>query len=146
MVAANFGHVRFISAGAGSGKTYRLTEELERVLASREVEPGKVIATTFTIKAAAELRDRVRKRLVESGYPRLAEETAQALIGTVHSVCEKLLVRFAFELGLSPQVGIVSLDDSAAYLDQALDDVLDRRRVRTMNAMAGRLGIDLRGG
>ena len=51
--------IRFVSAGAGSGKTYRLTVELERALTERGIEPSRVIATTFTVKAASELSDRV---------------------------------------------------------------------------------------
>src|SRR5690606_39222752 len=98
--ARGFAHVRFISAGAGSGKTYRLTEELEHALVRDGIAPARVIGTTFTVKAAAELRERVRERLIERGFIALAEQTAQALIGTVHSVSERLLRRFAFELGL----------------------------------------------
>src|SRR5690606_33285622 len=101
---AGFAHARFISAGAGSGKTYRLTEELERALVHDGIAPARVIGTTFTVKAAAELRERVRERLIASGRIALAEQTAQALIGTVHSVSERLLRRFAFELGLSPEL------------------------------------------
>ena len=58
-------HVHFISAGAGSGKTYRLTEVLEQALCEGRATPGAVIGTTFTVKAAAELYDRVRTRLIE---------------------------------------------------------------------------------
>ena len=77
-------HVRFISAGAGSGKTRRLTEELERSLCEGNVKPAGVLGTTFTVKAASELRDRVRKRLIEGGHPLVAEQMSQALVGTVH--------------------------------------------------------------
>src|SRR5690606_37896718 len=49
-------HITFISAGAGSGKTYRLTELLHRELTAGSVRPSGVIATTFTKKAATELR------------------------------------------------------------------------------------------
>ena len=138
---ANLAHVRFISAGAGSGKTYRLTEELERALSGGTVKPAGVIGTTFTVKAASELRDRVRIRLLESGRPLLAEQTAQALIGTVHSVCERLLVRFAFELGLSPELNVATVEDGARLFNQALDEVLDADRVREMNLRAARLGL-----
>ena len=118
-------HVSFISAGAGSGKTYRLTVELERALVEGGVRPSRVIGTTFTVKAAAELRGRVRERLIKSGRPQLAEQTAQALLGTVHSVCERLLRRFAFELGLSPELAVASKDDCAAFFRQALDEAVD---------------------
>ena len=137
-----FSHVRFISAGAGSGKTYRLIEELERALTHDGVNPARIIGTTFTVKAAGELEGRVRARLIERGRPQLAERMAQALIGTVHSVCERLLHRFAFELGLSPALEVVSLEDGARFFNQALGGVLDLRRVRAMNLVAVRLGIE----
>jgi ATP-dependent exoDNAse (exonuclease V) beta subunit len=141
-VSRAFGHVRFISAGAGSGKTYRLTEELEHALVEDGIKPSRVIGTTFTVKAAGELRERVRERLIQSGRPELAEQTAQALIGTVHSVCERLLKRFAFELGLSPEIHVASLEDCSAFFNQALDEALSAATVRQMNAVAWRLDID----
>ncbi len=54
--------IHVISASAGSGKTHRLVDALERAITSVEnpVRPEAVIATTFTVKAAAELRERVR--------------------------------------------------------------------------------------
>src|ERR1700719_1685903 len=95
--------IRFISADAGSGKTYKLTEILHELLTTKKVTPSGVIATTFTKKAAAELRERVRGSLVEKGEHRLATEIGQARIGTVNSVCGGLLARFAFEAGLAPE-------------------------------------------
>jgi ATP-dependent exoDNAse (exonuclease V) beta subunit len=139
--ASDFSHVTFISAGAGSGKTYRLTEELERALVGGHVDPAGVIGTTFTVKAAGELKDRVRERLIGSGRPQLAEQMSQALIGTVHSVCERLLKRFAFELGLSPQQNVLGVEDHRLF-HQALDEVLSLDDVRTMNGLATRLGIE----
>ena len=134
-------HVRFISAGAGSGKTYRLTEELERALTEGTAKPAGVIATTFTVKAASGLRDRVGTRLVARGRAALAEQMAQALVGTVHSVCERLLARFAFELGLSPALNVASVEDGARLFNQALDEALSADRVREMNLCVVRLGL-----
>ena len=112
----NWDHVTFISAGAGSGKTYRLTVELERALLAGETTPAGIIGTTFTVKAATELRERVRHRLLAAGHLDLAERSAESLIGTVHSVCERLLKRFAFELGLSPQLNVMSIEDGNQIL------------------------------
>ena len=134
-------HVRFISAGAGSGKTFRLTQELEHALSSGSVSPAGVIGTTFTVKAASELRDRVRSRLIGNGKPLLAEQMEQALIGTVHSVCERLLARFAFELGLSPRLNVASVEDGARLFNQALDHVLSAERMRQMNLLEARLDL-----
>jgi len=134
--------IRFVSAGAGSGKTYRLTVELERALTERGIDPSRVIATTFTVKAASELSDRVRARLIAAGHTELAEQTADALIGTVHSVCERLLRRFAFELKLSPALEVVAIEDATRLFDESLDRALSQRRARAMNAVAERLDID----
>ena len=134
-------HVRFISAGAGSGKTYRLTQELEQALREGRVTPAGVIGTTFTVKAAAELQDRVRTRLIRGGRPLLSAQMAQSLIGTVHSVCARLLGRFAFELGLSPEVNVAGAEDGARLFNQALDEVLSADRVRAMNLRAQRLAL-----
>ena len=138
-------HVTFISAGAGSGKTYRLTEELEKTLLAGDAAPAGIIGTTFTVKAAAELRERVRDRLRESGHGDLAERTAESLIGTVHSVCERLLRRFAFDLGVSPELSVMSIDDGERFFHQALDQTLELPRVRALNAISVRLGIYERG-
>ena len=138
---SDLGHVRFISAGAGSGKTYRLTELLEQALSEGKVTPAAVIGTTFTVKAATELHDRVRTRLVQNGRNLLSEQMAQALIGTVHSVCLRLLGRFAFDLGLSPEISIASVEDATRLFNQALDEVLSASRVREMNLLAVRLGF-----
>src|SRR5690606_6136234 len=77
------------------------------------------------------------------GFVALAEQTAQALIGTVHSVSERLLRRFAFELGLSPELSVASLEDCAGFFNQALDETLapDPEADRRNNAVAWRLGI-----
>ena len=140
-----FDHVTFISAGAGSGKTYRLIDELEKAIVEDGIPPGAILATTFTVKAATELRERVRDRLLARGRLDLAERTAESLIGTVHSVCERLLKRFAFELGLSPQLNVMSIEDGARFFNQALDHVLAIDRVREMNAYSRRLGMVNRG-
>ena len=138
----DFSHVSFTSAGAGSGKTYYLTEYLERALVAGAASPGGVVATTFTVKAAGEIEQQVRKRLIDQGQYQLEPQMGQALIGTVHSVCERLLQRFSFELGLSPQLHVVSLEDTRDFFDRALDEVLDAGRVRVLNGLAQRLSLE----
>ncbi|WP_353480205.1 UvrD-helicase domain-containing protein, partial [Haliscomenobacter sp.] len=71
-------NIKIISAGAGSGKTYRLTQEMVRLM--REgVRAGGIIATTFTKKAAAELQERVRVKLLSEGLTEQAEDLTNAL-------------------------------------------------------------------
>lgn len=104
--------VRLVSASAGSGKTYRLTQILEERIRSGQVRPEALVATTFTIKAAAELQERVRSRLLAAGCHDQALRLGAARIGTVNSVCSRLVSDFALDLGLSPDLRV--LDDAAA--------------------------------
>jgi ATP-dependent helicase/nuclease subunit A len=135
-------HIRFISAGAGSGKTYRVTEDLQKMLASGAVNPAGVIATTFTRRAATELRERVRQKLMADGNAEQAAQIGQALIGTVNGVCGELLVRFAFEAGLSPDQKVLEEEHGMRLFGAALEGILAEQpeRITRLNAMARRLG------
>lgn len=135
--------IRIISAGAGSGKTYRLTSEMVELL-QRGVRPSGIIATTFTKKAAAELQERVRVRLLEAGLTRQADELTNALIGTVHSLGVKLLQRFAFEAGVSPRVEIIAEEDQQTLFNNSLAMVLSPERVEAIDGLCHRLGMHAR--
>lgn len=136
-------NLQIISAGAGSGKTYRLTEEMVRLL--REgVRANGIIATTFTRKAAAELQERVRVKLLEEGMTEQADQLTNALIGTVHGLGVKLLRRFAFEAGVSPEVDIIADEDQQLMFNQALATVLTTERVEAVEALSNRLGLHKR--
>jgi superfamily I DNA/RNA helicase len=114
------GKLTFISAGAGSGKTHRLTQILHEQLLSGGVRPSGVIATTFTKKAATELRERVRSHLLSQGASSLAHAMGQARIGTVNSVCGSLLGRFAFEAGLATEQQVLEEDQAAIIIGYSL--------------------------
>ena len=133
-------NIKIISAGAGSGKTYRLTQEMVRLM--REgVRAGGIIATTFTKKAASELQERVRVKLLSEGLNEQAEDLTNALVGTVHSLGVKLLQRFAFEAGISPEVAIIAEEDQQILFNQSLATVLTEERVENMASLCDRLGL-----
>ncbi len=132
--------IEVISAGAGSGKTYRLTGRMVELL-QEGVRPAGIVATTFTQKAAAELQERVRVRLLEAGMSEAANELGSALIGTVHSIGTRLLQRFAFEAGVSPLVEIIADGDSQRLFNESLAQVLTPTRIERMNHLADRLGL-----
>ncbi len=134
--------MKIISAGAGSGKTFRLTQEMVALLSSGKVRARGIIATTFTNKAAAELQERVRIKLLEEGLTTEADELANALIGTVHGLGVKLLKRFAFEAGVSPEVNIIADEDQQIMFNQSLATVLKNERIAQMEGLADRLGLN----
>ena len=134
-------NLSIISAGAGSGKTYRLTQDMVALLRSGEVRAAGIIATTFTKKAAAELQERVRTKLLEEGLREAADDLNNALIGTVHGLGVKLLKRFAYEAGVSPEVSIIAAEDQQILFNQSLSQVLTNARVVEMQKLADRLGF-----
>lgn len=129
-----------LSAGAGSGKTYSLTGRLTELLQSG-VRPAGIIATTFTNKAAAELKDRVRVRLLENGLSKEADDLDRALIGTVHSVGLRLLRRFAFEAGVSPLAEPIADSDQQRLFNESLSQVLSEARIEAFTRLSDRLGF-----
>ncbi|MDP2345417.1 MAG: UvrD-helicase domain-containing protein [Deltaproteobacteria bacterium] len=123
--------IRVISAGAGTGKTHRLAEELVGALLEGAalngagIEPEGVVAVTYTRAAAAELEARVRQALIERGQMALAQRLAGARIGTVHSVCTRLVEEHAFALGMPPEIRTVDERAAALLFDDALQAVID---------------------
>ncbi len=132
--------IAILSAGAGSGKTYTLTERMVALI-GQGVRPSGIVATTFTQKAAAELYERVRTRLLRAGMREAAHELGGALIGTVHSIGARLLQRFAFEIGASPRVEAIAESDAQRLFNESLAQVLDETRTAEMNHLADCLGL-----
>ena len=131
----------FISAGAGSGKTHTLTEILHKELSSGAVRPAGVIATTFTRKAATELRERVRGYLLAQGAHGLANDMGQARLGTVNAVCGELLRRFAFEAGLPTEQTVLEEEQAKVLLRHAIDAVQESEDAVELLRLVDRLGI-----
>jgi ATP-dependent exoDNAse (exonuclease V) beta subunit len=119
-------NIQIISASAGSGKTYRLAELLEQMVRDDTVRPDAILATTFTNKAAAELQERVRTRLLAAGLSTQAQQLSTSRIGTVNSVCGRLLTDFAFDLGISPGQKVIEEEAVSGVITRAMSRVIDR--------------------
>lgn len=118
----------FVSAGAGSGKTFTLTRRIVYAL-SPESGPfvehlDQVLAITFTKDAAAEIRDRVRRALIDEGMDEEALTVDDAWISTIHGMCSRILRAHALELGIDPEFTV--LTDTDELMDQAVEHVLGR--------------------
>jgi ATP-dependent helicase/nuclease subunit A len=135
-------NIEFISAGAGSGKTYKLTEILAQALESGAARPQAILATTFTVKAATELRERARSWLLEKGRIDLATALGQARLGTVNSVCGQMLKRFCFELGLSPDQTVLGEGQSKRLLKATLAESMDEAVQAELVWLTERFGIE----
>ena len=139
--------VRSIAAGAGTGKTTELTRVIRESILNGECRPNAIIGTTFTIKAAGELVERVRQEFFKSGQIDLAERLAESLLGTVDSVCLRLLTRFAFEAGISPDIQIIAETEAEALRGSAIEDSCSLLEMQTIERIGERLcqkdGYDL---
>ena len=110
-----------IIAGAGSGKTRVLTQRIAYLLAARGVQPGQVLAITFTNQAAAEMRERVES---------LVGGRARSMwVMTFHSACVRILRRESTKLGLKSSFSIYDAADSQRLMTMVVRDLnLDPKR------------------
>lgn len=139
--------VTYISAGAGSGKTYKLTHLLAEHIANGNVEPEKVILTTYTKKAASEFREKAKSVLYEEGRknPTLYEAAArleQASIGTVHAVANSFVQKYWYYLGLSPQQKVIAEEDVNFYISQSLAELPTENEIKFMNKFRNQFSIE----
>lgn len=130
-----------ISASAGTGKTHRLTGDLTKALLDGTSRPEGVVAITYTVKAAGELESRIREGLLKAGRPELAARVRDGYIGTIHSVCQRLLREFALETGLSPWLEPIPEPERQRLFDVALASVLAGRE-GTLNELVRRLELE----
>ncbi|MFA7408109.1 MAG: UvrD-helicase domain-containing protein [Anaerolineaceae bacterium] len=122
------------TAGAGSGKTKTLVARYTSLLAEG-IPPRRIVAITFTIKAARAMRSRVRETLYELQQDATTEEERQewlalsaqmdaARISTIHSLCTEILRAHPAEAGIDPSFAIVDESLAAALRLQAVEDTL----------------------
>jgi ATP-dependent exoDNAse (exonuclease V) beta subunit len=118
----------FVSAGAGTGKTRVLVERFARAVLEREIAPDRILAITYTERAAAELQARIRGRLREADRPDLARALDGAWISTIHGFCQRVLRRHALAAGLDPGFSVLDAAGAAqlrtASYREALDDAV----------------------
>ncbi len=113
-----------IIAGPGSGKTRVLTSRVAYLLAARRVPPYRVMAVTFTNKAAKEMRERLN-RVVGAA---MADDVA---MGTFHSICARLLRRDAPLVGVDRNYAIYDVDDQINVVKAALGELnIDEKKYK----------------
>jgi ATP-dependent exoDNAse (exonuclease V) beta subunit len=128
-ITNDLGTTLFVEAGAGSGKTRALVNRVLALVTSGCAELRSVAAITFTEKAGAELRDRIRRELEKRAEGDPAGETGTrcrtaldqldgAAIGTLHSFAQRLLSEHPVEAGLPPRVEVLDEVSSKVAFDR----------------------------
>ena len=115
----------FVHAGAGSGKTRVLVERFVRAVLEDGVAPERMLAITFTEKAAAELRARIRERLLSMGEREHARAAESAWISTVHGFCSRLLRAHALTAGVDPDYRVLDEHLAERLAGQAFEAALE---------------------
>jgi ATP-dependent helicase/nuclease subunit A len=113
-----------LAAGAGSGKTSVLVERFVRAVREDGIAPGRILAITFTERAAGELRRRVRARMLELGEREAARETEAANVCTFHSFCARLLRIHPLQAGVEPGFEILEEGIATRLRTLAFNDAL----------------------
>jgi ATP-dependent helicase/nuclease subunit A len=128
----------FLEAGAGTGKTRVLVERYCEAVCADDVGVESILAFTFTERAAAELRERIRREL--SGRARAAREagdrdraaelagharaTERAWVTTIHGFCRRLLAAHPVAAGLDPRFRVLAEGEAARLRDRAFAEAL----------------------
>ena len=106
------GGAQLILAGPGSGKTRVITQRIAWLVGEQRVAPWRILAVTFTNKAAREMRARAQDLL--------GEDAAKLHLGTFHSMCARWLRIHGQDIGLSPDYVIYDDADQTALMKRVL--------------------------
>ena len=134
-------NITYINAGAGSGKTYRLTEEMVNKVKDSFCTPSQIIASTFTNDAAADLKKNAREKFLERQLFTEAAELDSAAIGTVHSIGLQYIKKYWYKLGLSASVETITDEVKMGYLNRTLAKVVSDDDVSAFRVYAETFGI-----
>ncbi len=121
-----------ISSPAGSGKTEKLARRyISLLLGGSEIE--KILAITFTEKAAAEMKERILA-ILEKEHPdlfmKIREKMPLMRISTIHAFCLKLLKRFSMELGLDPSLDVMDEFTASLLWSESVYEALMKEKDR----------------
>ena len=122
----------FVAAGAGSGKTFTLTQRIVWALKEGSGADGKPylssldqsLIITFTNAAATEIKERVREALEKEGLHSAALQVDDAWISTIHGMCSRILKIHALDLGLDPEFEIIDNMTRNQLVNISIEEVL----------------------
>ncbi|MGH2974933.1 MAG: UvrD-helicase domain-containing protein [Solirubrobacterales bacterium] len=120
-----------VEAGAGTGKTGVMVDRYCRLVCDLGISPGAILAFTFTDKAAAELRQRIRtelQRRAEAGSARAGEllpVLGSAWVTTIHGFCNRLLSAHPVAVGIDPGFRVLDAPETERAAVEAFDEALE---------------------
>ena len=127
-----------ILAGAGSGKTRVLTHKIAHLI-GEGVDPGAILAVTFTNKAAGEMKERLQHLL--SNESKGNPSKVPSWTGTFHATCSKILRRNIHHLGFSNSFVIYDAGDQTDLIKEVMDELRIKPKEDKVNPNAVRATI-----
>src|SRR5262249_58257762 len=130
-ILTDFGTTFFVEAAAGTGKTTTLIGRIVSLIRSGVSTLERIVAVTFTEKAAGEMKLRLRTEIERARQDANAEEQRRleralselelARIGTIHAFCGHLLRERPVEAGIDPLFKVAAEDEASELADQAFE-------------------------
>jgi len=122
-----------VVAVPGSGKTTVLVEYYRRLVTEKGVSPQRILAITFTEKAARHMKDKLASSLQQS--PELRRELEQANVSTIHGFCTRLLRENSIAAGLDPEFQVLDARRATILQARAVREALDEQFAQKPEAM-----------
>jgi len=131
------GYNVLVSASAGSGKTSTMIQKLAKILSEKKIPITSLLVVTYTNAAGSEIKQKLydalsslileTKDLELKNYLKTQlENLNNAEIGTLHSICKKLITKYFYELEQSPDFSLISEKDSKYLINTSIKSVFDK--------------------
>lgn len=128
-------NIKFITAGAGSGKTFTLTKMLVDAVSNDGVLPSEIILTTFTKAAASEFKQKAMKAMLDASAKETDAAKAEklkecalqldgAMIGTIDSLSQRFVQKYWYLLDISPDLKVITDEVQKYFVDLSLEKVI----------------------
>jgi ATP-dependent helicase/nuclease subunit A len=127
-----------VTAGAGSGKTTVLVDRFVNVARQPSLGPERILAITFTRKAATEMKERIIRTFERTGETALRRATEGAYISTIHGFAERLLRERPFDARIDPAFSVLTRYEQELWIQEALESMYGRSELRAFTKRLGR--------
>lgn len=119
-----------VEAGAGAGKTFLLVNRLVDLIINKNIKPKEIVAITFTVKAATDLKKRIYEEFkerakVDNKIKNILEFIPEIQIGTIHSFCNSIISRRPFDAGLSMNYKLLEDSEYERYISKMYEEFED---------------------
>lgn len=126
-----------ISAGAGSGKTQVLSQKVHDILASGVAKPESILVVTFTVAAAFEMKQRIKKNLAQNGVSQeIINKIDSSHIQTFDSFANFIVRKYASYLNISSSLNILDTNILSIKLKEYIDEIVDELYVEKSPSFA----------